>query len=173
MTTQISSRIWSSALSQHVGQRVTLAGWLHRLRKLGNLSFLILRDAKGLAQIIVQDPAQVEILAGLNHETVLQIEGLVVAEPQAPSGIEIHQPIIEVLSTSVAPPPLNLFQPAIKAQLPTILDHAPLALRHPHHRAFFSLASASMEGFRHSLRALEFTEVQTPKIVASATEGGA
>ena len=170
---EISSRIWSNALSQHIGQRISLAGWLHRLRKLPKVSFLILRDAKGLAQITLEDPTQIELLAGLNHESVLQIEGLVVAEPQAPGGIELHQPVIEVLSASAAPPPLNLFQPKIKAQLPTVLNYAPLSLRHPRHRAIFSLASASMEGFRRSLRAMDFTEIQTPKIVASATEGGA
>jgi nondiscriminating aspartyl-tRNA synthetase len=166
-------RIWSTELKAHTGERVRLAGWLHRLRQLGNLSFLILRDGRGLAQIVVEEPGLITRLAGLNLETVLSVEGTVVAEPQAPGGIEVHDPQLEVLSEALAPPPFDLFRPAIKAQLPTILDHAPLALRHPRHRALFQLASASMAGFRDTLRARGFVEIQTPKIVGAATESGA
>lgn len=166
-------RIWSTELGAHVGERVRLAGWLHRLRQLSNVSFLILRDAKGLAQIVVEDEALLERLARLYPETVLEIEGLVVAEPQAPGGVEVRRPSIEVLAPAAGHPPFDMFRPTIKAQLPTILDHAPLALRHPRHRALFKLASASSAGFREALRARDFVEIQTPKIVGAATEGGA
>jgi nondiscriminating aspartyl-tRNA synthetase len=166
-------RIWSTQIGAHVGERVRLAGWLHRLRQLSNLSFLILRDAKGLAQIVVEDQALAERLAGLHAETVLAVEGVVVAEPQAPGGVEIHLPAVVVLSESAAPPPFDLFRPALKAQLPTILDHAPVALRHLRQRALFQVASASMAGFRAALQAREFVEIQTPKLVGAATEGGA
>ncbi|MGH2371322.1 MAG: aspartate--tRNA(Asn) ligase, partial [Chloroflexota bacterium] len=117
--------------------------------------------------------ALIERLAALHHESVLVLEGLAVAEAQAPGGVEVHQPTVEVLSPAVAPPPFELYRPALKAQLPAILDHAPLALRHPRHRAIFRLASAAMAGFRATLRALDFVEIQTPKLVGSATEGGA
>jgi nondiscriminating aspartyl-tRNA synthetase len=95
-----------------------------------------------------------------------------VAEPQAPGGVEVHQPAIEVLSPASAPP-FDLFRPTLKAQLPAVLDHAALTLRHPRRRAVFHLASASMAGFRTTLRAMDFVEIQTPKIVAAATESGA
>ena len=166
-------RIWTTHIGGHVGQRVCLAGWLHRLRRLSQVSFLILRDARGLAQIVVEDPALVEQLAGLHHESVLTVEGLVVVNPQAPGGLELHAPVIEVLAPAAEPPPFDLFRPTLKAQLPTLLDHAPLALRHPRARARWRLAAASLHGFRTSLRDLGFTEIQTPKIVASATESGA
>jgi nondiscriminating aspartyl-tRNA synthetase len=166
-------RIWTTALGSHVGERVRLAGWLHRLRQLSGVSFLILRDGKGLAQIVVDDPALIERLAALHNESVLVVEGHAVAEPQAPGGVEIHQPAIEVLAPASAPPPFDLFRPRLKAQLPTVLDHAALTLRHPRRRALFRLASTSMAGFRQTLRAMDFVEIQTPKIVASATESGA
>lgn len=166
-------RTWTKDLGKHAGEHVTLAGWLHRLRRLSNVSFLIVRDAKGLAQIVVDDPALVEQLDRLHSESVLLVSGLVVTEPQAPGGVEIHQPTVEVLSPAAEPSPFDLFRPVIKAQLPTILDHAPLALRQPQYRARFQIASASMRGFRETLRGMDFTEIQTPKIVASATESGA
>jgi nondiscriminating aspartyl-tRNA synthetase len=166
-------RIWTTDLSSHVGERVRLAGWLHRLRQLSGVSFLILRDGRGLAQIVVDDPALIERLAALRNESVLVVEGHAVAEPQAPGGVEIHQPAVEVLAPASDPPPFDLFRPTLKAQLPTILDHAALTLRHPRHSARFRLASASMDGFRRTLQAMDFVEIQTPKIVASATESGA
>src|SRR6266511_4177680 len=166
-------RIWSTQISAHVGERVCLQGWLHRLRQLSNLSFLILRDAQGLAQIVVEDAALIEQLAGMHPETVLTVTGTVVAEAQAPNGVEVHQPAIEVLAEAAAPPPFDLFRPTVNAQLPTFLDHAPIGLRHPRQRALFRIASASMAGFRAALMVRDFTEIQTPKIVGAATEGGA
>lgn len=58
-------RIWTTELAEHIGEHVYMAGWLHRLRQLSNVSFLILRDAKGLAQIVVEDPGLVEELSKL------------------------------------------------------------------------------------------------------------
>jgi nondiscriminating aspartyl-tRNA synthetase len=166
-------RIGTNEIGRYMGERVRLAGWLHRLRQLSSVSFLILRDRQGLAQIVVEDPALIARLAGLHAESVLAVEGTVVAEAQAPGGFEIHRPTVEVLSAANAPPPFELFRPSINAQLPLLLDNAPVALRHPRQRALFRLASASMSGFRKTLKAEQFVEIQTPKIVASATEGGA
>jgi nondiscriminating aspartyl-tRNA synthetase len=166
-------RIWSTDLRKHPGERVRIAGWLHRLRRLGGVSFLILRDARGLAQVVVDDPALAERLGRLPAESVLRVEGTVVAESQAPDGIEVRDPTVDVLAEAAAPPPFDLFRPTLNAQLPTMLDHAAVALRHPRQRAIFRLGAAALHGFRATLRALEFVEVQTPKIVAAATESGA
>jgi nondiscriminating aspartyl-tRNA synthetase len=166
-------RIWTTELSKHAGERVKLAGWVHRFRQLANVSFLVLRDAKGTAQIVVEDPELAERLGKVFNESVIEVEGLAVAEAQAPGGVEVREPVVEVISAAAEPPPFDLFRPSIQAQLPTLLDHAPLSLRHPRHRALFRLASASMDGFRKALRDMNFVEIQTPKIVASATESGA
>src|SRR5437762_14187904 len=97
-------RIWTTELAGHVGERVRLAGWLHRLRRLSNVSFLILRDAKGLAQVVLDQPALVEQIAQLHNESVITVEGLIVAEAQAPGGVEVREPSIQVLSRSEPPP---------------------------------------------------------------------
>jgi nondiscriminating aspartyl-tRNA synthetase len=167
------SRLWSHQLGEHVGERVELSGWLHRLRQLSNVSFLILRDKSGLVQIVVEDKTLVERLSKLYNESVLRVVGTVVANEQAGNGIEIHEAEIEVLSAASVPPPFDLFRPTLNAQLPTLLDHAALSLRHPQRRAIGQIAAASMRGFRKTLDAEGFTEIQTPKIVASATESGA
>ncbi|MEA2524792.1 MAG: nondiscriminating aspartyl-tRNA synthetase [Thermomicrobiales bacterium] len=166
-------RVWTTELGEHVGERVRLKGWLHNVRELRNVAFLILRDGQGLAQVVVEGKEAIAGLAGLHRESVLAIEGTVVAQPQAPGGVEVRQPVVEVLSPAVEAPPFDLFRPHLSAQLPTLLDHAPLTLRHPRQRALFRLSAALMRGFRETLRGMRFVEIQTPKIVASATEGGA
>ena len=166
-------RVWTTALQAHVGERVRLAGWLHRLRRLGSVSFLILRDGRGTAQVVVEDAELANRLAALHPESVLSVEGLAVAETQAPRGVEVRASVIEVLSAACAAPPFDLFRPALRAQLPTLLDHAALALRQPRRRALWQLAAAAIDGFRQTLRAMDFVEIQTPKIVGGATESGA
>jgi nondiscriminating aspartyl-tRNA synthetase len=165
----MTSRVLSAELPAHVGERVTIAGWLHRRRELKSVTFLIIRDRAGLAQVVL--PAAAAIALG--EETVLQVEGLVVASQQAPGGAELTEPVLTPLSGQAEPPPFDLYRPAVTATLPTILDHAPTTLRHPVLRAGFEVAAASAAGFRAALTGLGFTEIFTPKIVESATEGGA
>jgi nondiscriminating aspartyl-tRNA synthetase len=157
-----------SRLPEHVGERVRLAGWIHAQRVLSRLTFVVLRDATGLAQLVVHGA-----VAELQPETVVEVEGDVVASDQAPGGIELHAPSFTVLAAPVQTPPIELRRPQLKEQLPTILDNAAVALRHPRERAKVELAAATLAGYRVSLDRLGFTEIQTPKIVASATEGGA
>jgi nondiscriminating aspartyl-tRNA synthetase len=166
-------RVFSVELPTHVGKRIAVAGWLHRLRRLSSVTFLILRDGQGLAQVVLDNPELVDRVAALHPESVLRVDGDVVASEQAPYGVEVVGRSIEVLSEAVEPPPFELHRPHIPAQLPTILDHAAVGLRHPRQRALFRIAAASVEGFRRTLRAERFVEVFTPKLIATPSEGGA
>jgi nondiscriminating aspartyl-tRNA synthetase len=163
------SRVLSAELPKHIGERVTIAGWLHRRRELKSVTFLVIRDRAGLAQVVLPASAT----GPASEETVLQVEGLVVANPQAPGGAELTEPTLTMLSGPAEPPPFDLYRPALTATLPTILEHAPTTLRHPLLRSGFEIAAASAAGFRAGLDAAGFTEIFTPKIVESATEGGA
>ena len=160
-------RVLSSELSAHAGERVTMAGWLHAKRELGSVTFVVLRDRAGLAQMVVEPPFE------LSAETVVEVDGFVVAAEQAPGGVELHEPSFRVLAEPAEPPPLELRRPELKESLPVLLDHAPLAWRHPRERAKLEVLAASVAGFRRTLDGLGFTEICTPKIVASATESGA
>jgi nondiscriminating aspartyl-tRNA synthetase len=175
------SRILAADLPGHVGEQVTIEGWLHRRRELKSVTFLIVRDRSGLAQVVLSDRAPAPAAedaamaddGALTEETVIAVEGTVTANPQAPGGAEITSPVITLLSDPAVPPPFDLYRPTLTAGLPTILDHAPTTLRHPLLRAGFQIAAASVAGFRDALDELGFTEVHTPKIVESATESGA
>lgn len=165
--------IRSVEMEAYVGQRVRLTGWLHHLRPIGGVTFLILRDGWGTVQAVSEDEAELAPLQGLNLESVIALEGMVAATPQAPGGVEIHRPQVRVITpvTELLPLPLNKRQ--LKAGLPTLLDHAVITNRHPARRAVYRLAAGVMAGFRQTLTARHFTEIQSPKLVASATESGA
>ena len=166
-------RTLSSELRSRVGERVRLAGWLHHRRRLSRLTFVLVRDRAGIAQVVVEEPAVLDQVEGLLSETVLEVEGEIVAGEQAPGGVEVRDPVFLVLAHPAEAPPIELRRPALKEQLPTILDHAAVALRHPRERAKFRIAAASVAGYRGALDRLGFTEIQTPKLVGVASETGA
>jgi nondiscriminating aspartyl-tRNA synthetase len=145
------------------------------VRKLGAISFLIVRDGWGEAQAVAASAAELAPLteAGAAVESVVAISGIVTAAPQAPGGVELRAITVEVITPVREAPPVTLSKRELKASLGAQLDHAVVTNRHPRRRAAFRLAASAMAGFRETLRARGFTEIQTPKLVAAATEGGA
>jgi nondiscriminating aspartyl-tRNA synthetase len=173
------TRIRTIEARDHIGERAMFSGWLHALRQLGNVSFVVLRDGWGTIQVVTENDSDLAPLidsetgAFLQPETVLSLEGTVVATSQAHVGIELRDPTFHIVTPVRDPLPVFIGKRKIKASLPTILDHAVVVNRHPERRAIFRLAANAMRGFREALTSRDFTEIQTPKIVASATESGA
>jgi len=137
------------------------------------VTFLIVRDRSGLAQAVVRDPQARQVVRRCGEETVVAVTGAATPNPAAPGGVEVTEPRIALLSEPAQPPPVDLWRPTLDAGLPAILDHAAVTWRHPVRRARWELAAASLHGFRAALDGLGFTEIQTPKLVSSATESGA
>lgn len=160
-------------VTQHVGDRVRLAGWIHHQRQLARVTFLLLRDASGITQVVVEDQTIREQLQGLPNETVVELVGAVVASEQAPGGFEVHEPTVRVLGEAVESPPFEMRRAELDASLPMLLDHAAVSLRHPRQRVAPAMAAALLAGFRSTLDRSGFVEIQTPKIVGAATESGA
>lgn len=160
-------------LGAHVGERVRVQGWLHHQRQLARVGFLLLRDRSGIAQVVVVDPEVRERVAALSGESVIDVVGEVVSSEQAPARVEVVNPDVTVISSVDSAPPLELRRQQLNAQLPTLLDHAAVSLRHPPRRAIAQITAASAAGFRSTLDRQGFTEVFTPKVVAAATESGA
>lgn len=159
-------------LHHQIGQRVCVKGWLHALRKMGDVNFLILRDRSGIVQAVTsqQDLAPLD---GLQNETLIAVEGTVVEAASAPGGFELHDNQIAVITPVTTPPPFSLNKNRIKANQPAFLDHAVIGHRHLKNRAVMRIVHGTMQGFRAALDARDFVEIQTPKLVASATESGA
>jgi nondiscriminating aspartyl-tRNA synthetase len=85
----------------------------------------------------------------------------------------VHDAELTVIAAPVEPPPVELHRPEPRESLAVRLDHAPVALRHPLVRERFRLTARAIAAFRATLGALDFTEIQSPRIVGAATEGGA
>lgn len=158
----------SSLAVAEPGSDVTLEGWVHRRRELARVTFLVVRDRSGLAQVVL--PAGTAVPP---EETPIRVVGTASANPQAPGGVEVTEATLTALSEPADTPVVELWRPALDASLPTLLDHAATTWRHPMQRAKWELAAASLRGFRATLDDEGFTEIATPKFVESATESGA
>ena len=169
------NRILSDAVKNHVGKQVTIAGWLHKKRQLGGITFINVRDRRGLTQVVVQDKDEVEKLRGLQIGTVLQVQGQATEEPRAPGGAELHEPSITVLVPVTDEPPIEIDKPIQhKAEnLDTLFEYRALNVRNLQEQKIFKLRAAVNHYIRDYLTEHDFVEIQTPKLIAEATEGGA
>ena len=167
-------RIVTTEVEEHIGERIRLQGWLHNLRRLGGIAFAVLRDGWGEVQIVVESEALATLDgAEAKLESLVEVVGRPRREAQAPNGIEIGEATFRVIEAIREPLPVSIHKATLTASLPTLLDHAVTANRQPARRAIFRLAAGVMAAFRTTLNQHGFTEIQTPKLVASATEGGA
>ncbi len=168
-------RVLSNEVRQHAGETITIEGWLHKKRLLGGLTFLNVRDRRGLVQVVLKDKDEVEKLRGLQIGTVLRVEGLVAIEPRAPGGAELHDSKLEVMVPVVNEPPIEIDKPLSHRSdnLDTLFDNRVVGLRNLQEQKIFRIRAAALRHFREFLTAHEFTEINTPKLVGGAAEGGA
>ena len=163
-------RTLAGELGSEIGQEVELRGWLHAVRRMGGVTFLLLRDRTGMAQAVLNDTGPLD---GCYPETVLRVWGTVVEEPRARSGVELRDVDVEVLTPVREPLPFELNKGPLKANLDTYLDHAPVGLRHPKKQATFRIASAILRAYADWMHEHGYTQISTPKIVGLSSEGGA
>jgi nondiscriminating aspartyl-tRNA synthetase len=168
-------RVLSRDLAKEVGKTVEIEGWLHKKRLLGGLTFINVRDRSGLAQVVVQNKGEVEKLRGLQIGTVLKVSGTVKEEPRAPGGAELHDPTLEVLVPVTDEPPVEIDKPLSHKpdNLDTLFDNRVVGLRNLQETTIFKLRSELTRYIREYLYKNDFVEINTPKLVAGAAEGGA
>lgn len=156
------------------GKEVVVCGWVERVRDLGGIVFVILRDREGKVQITVskKNKELYEKAKKLGKEYVIAVRGTVKAMENAPGGAEVIPQELVILNTATSPLPLD---PSGKtdANLDTRLDNRVLDLRRPKVNAIFRIRHNVLRFIREFLLEEGFIEVQTPKIIAAATEGGA
>jgi len=87
-------RILSAQLAAHAHETVTIAGWIHRRRLLKSIAFLIVRDAEGLSQVVVEAPEIRAQLEALTEESVVEVTATVTPNEQAPGGVDLTCPRI-------------------------------------------------------------------------------
>ncbi|MGC8610494.1 MAG: aspartate--tRNA(Asn) ligase [Thermoplasmata archaeon] len=157
------------------GAPVTLCGWVQEIRKLGNISFLILRDREGIAQITlikkIVGEEKFKTITDLNRESVICVEGKVNKNTQSKLGCEIIPDNIRVLAIAETPLPMGVVD-KVSVDLETRLDVRFMDLRRPEVQSIFKIESNLGKSIRRTLEDNGFIEIHTPKIIATATEGG-
>ena len=157
------------------GEDITVAGWIHEIRDLGGIAFLIVRDTTGKIQVKLEkdemDEELVETALDANRESVVSVEGRVEEEERAPTGVEIVPEAVEVMAEADPELPLDP-SGKVDADLSTRLDNRTLDLRKPEVKAIFEIRAEVLRAIRETFRDVGCTEINTPKIVATGTEGG-
>lgn len=168
-------RVLSSDILDQAGKTVHIEGWLHKKRLLGGVTFINIRDRRGLVQVVLKDKTEVEKLRGLQTGSVLAVDGQVVKEPRAPGGAELHDAKLTVLVPVDTEPPIEIDKPLSHKpdNLDTLFDYRSLGLRNLQEQTIFKLRSQLLRLIRNFLYQHDFVEINTPKLVAGAAEGGA
>ena len=157
------------------GTDATVAGWVHEVRDLGGIAFLILRDKSGKIQVKFEkdemDDDLVDTGLSVHRESVVRVEGTVEEEERAPTGVEVVPDSLEVVAEADPELPLDP-SGKVDADLSTRLDNRTLDLRKEEVKAIFQIRAEMLRAVREQFRDLGCTEINTPKIVATGTEGG-
>ena len=164
--------------SEHVGQKITLKGWVSRRRDLGGLIFIDLRDREGIMQLVINpenvDKEVMEIAESLRSEYVIEVTGKVEARTQAndklaTGAVELHVENLTVLNTAQTTP--FEIKDGIEANDDTRLRYRYLDLRRPEMLANLKLRAKVTHSIRNYLDELEFIDVETPFLTKSTPEG--
>src|SRR5437870_2108131 len=163
-------------LTDQVNKEVVLTGWVHDVRVLGGIAFLLLRDQSGIVQVTApksKAPADVlKEMGTIHQEDVVAVRGKVVQSKIAKKGIEVIPEELEVLTRSETPLPLDP-RGVQNTLLETRLNWRFLDFRSEESRSIFRIQSKILESFREYFTDRGYVEIQPPVIIASASEGGA
>jgi len=169
------NRISIGEAKKHLGETITIAGWVSRTRDIGSIKFIMLRDATGEIQITVkpENPVNKELVAQpLGREDVIEVRGRAEASRIVHAGIEFTPDALIPLNRSKQPLPFDV-SGQVKAELETRLNYRFMDFRTPHTSSIFKIQHVLLESFRRFLVDRGFIEIQPPCIIASASEGGA
>lgn len=146
---------------------VKLQGWVHRIRKLGKIAFILLRDRTGIIQCVV-NTKDVDI-KDLRLESVIEVSGIVKKNKDT---FEVQADSLKILSLVKEELPIEINCEDVEANIDTVLDHRVLSMRNEKVNAVFKIEAEIAHGFSEYLQTQDFTEIFTPKITAEGAEGG-
>lgn len=163
-------RVIVENLEKYIGEKILIKGWVHRVRKLKAITFLILRDRTGMVQCVVDNNFM--DISSLKLESVISIEGLLKEGTNTLNPFEVLIEKLEVLNEVQEELPIEINKKELEVNLDTMLNNRVLSLRQEKKHSIFKIQGIIAEGFREFLIKQGFTEIFTPKIVAEGAEGG-
>lgn len=157
--------------STNQSQEIKVSGWVHRIRKLKQVVFVVLRDRTGLIQCVLTPQAFDATPFGL--ESVIQLTGRLTANQNDFFPFELLVSQVAILNLAYAEPPVQINGPELEVNLDTLLNNRVLTLRHPKENAIFRIHAALSQAFNNFLSGQDFTQIFSPKLVKEGAEGGA
>jgi aspartyl-tRNA synthetase len=154
-----------------IGQKVIFGGWIEDLRKLGKMTFITVRDVTGLAQVIVKEDTSKEI-EGITRQSVIRVEGKIQETRARDFECEIKAEKIDVLANAVYPLPIDPIG-RLESNIDNRLNARALDMRNQKTASIFKLRHHVLASIRKTLTEKKFIEINTPKLIGSASEGGA
>lgn len=167
-------RALSSELKSFDEQQVRVAGWLHTLRSMGKVHFVILRDRCGLIQVVLEDQEEFKKLQKLQPGSLITAFGKAHLNPKSALGVEIVFPKIQVDVPVLDVPPVEYYKPEIPSDLEHILDTRPISLRNRKLQAVFRIQGEIAYAYRIYMHdVVGAKEYFSPNLLGASSEGGA
>jgi nondiscriminating aspartyl-tRNA synthetase len=154
-----------------VGQQVRVGGWIEDIRDIGKLAFVTIRDVTGLCQVVVTG-GNLQSALQAPRQSAVTVAGIVQESKARDFPVEVKVSEFTVLTEALHPLPIDPTG-RVESAIDKRLDARALDLRNPRTAAIFRLRSAGLKIIRDALSSQGFIEVNTPKIIGSASEGGA
>jgi len=167
--------------TKKIGEKVQLRGWINVLRDHGKVAFIDLKDRTGEVQTVVisSNEEAFEQMKKSRPESAIEIEGLVKERPEKlvndklPTGsVEVEIEKMKILSLAEELP-IEVSKEELDLNLQTLLEKRNLTLKNDKIKSIFKVYAAVLEGYREASKEKDFIEIKTPKILSSASEGGA
>ncbi len=153
------------------GDDILFGGWVVDLRKLGKMAFLTVRDVTGMCQVIVKGDSM-NLLEGLNRQSVVRISGKIQASKAKDFDFEVLAIEIQILAKAEYPLPIDPIG-RLESDIDNRLNSRALDMRNQKTASIFKMRSKVLASIRETLIKKKFIEINTPKIIGSASEGGA
>jgi len=154
-----------------ISQEVILGGWVEDLRKMGKMTFLTLRDVTGITQIILTDDVMKSI-DDITRQSVVRVTGKIQDTKARDFECEIKASEINVLARAVHPLPIDPIG-RLESHIDNRLNSRALDMRNQKTASIFKIRHHVLASLRQTFLEKKFTEITTPKIIGSASEGGA
>ena len=166
-------RTYIKNLKKHIGEEVLIKGSIYALRAQSSVSFIVLRDITGTAQVVIvknSTPDIFNLVKSLSLETAISVQGIVKAEDKAPNHVEIEASSISVISPSLPELPIPVYEKGAETTSNLRHQYRFLDIRKPKNALIMKLSGAFDRYYREFLTQQGFIEIHTPKLMPTPSE---
>ena len=170
---KLKKEITITDILDNIGKEVEFTGTVHRVRKYGSISFVVIRTAFSVIQTVYSADSCKDSIEGVKEGQFVYVKGTVNENTKDYNGVEVVLSELKLISAPKYDYPLKISQGRLNCTIDVNLDNRSVSLRNPYEKATFRLQEGIVHGMHKFMQANHFTEIHSPKIVAQGAEGGA